>query len=213
MFAVTVNNVPVQAYAVYANHQWTTYVDAQTAMSLLGINVVLTGNEVSAPFENVQGTVIDGIVCVPWNEIAVGVHAAHIPSGWNFYTVPGVIADTPMLLLGDAIYFGAKDGSAYGNFQLDTGAYEPLINPETAALWDLPNLSPAPIYGVGGAVSNAYNSMIPSLTIGNSTFINIPCVVDPAWQRPSLFGYKFFVDNQYGLYVDPNNFTIDITHE
>lgn len=207
-FHVTVNNVPVPAVAI--NN--VTYVEVIPSEQALGINFSITPwdkTDWGTPFEDVKGVIIDGNLYTPWYTLAQNIHAEHIPGGWNFDTVDNVITATPVLLQYDAVWFWANNGTI--PFQLDTGAFEPYLNADTAAKLNVVNLGPAPsVGGVGGLVSDAYLGVIPYLTIGHQTFTNIPCVVSPSWNQTSLFGYRFFFDNKFSLYIDRNNFTLDI---
>lgn len=139
-----------------------------------------------------------------------------------------VVATVPMSIFQNAILFnaqavalagtqtGSQTGSQSGTqagtedilFQLDTGAYEPLITKEVAQELNLPNLGSDAVQGVGG-VNSAYDSQI-TLTIGGHTFNNIPCIVDDSYMGPSLFGYSFFTDAGYDLLVSQKTNTIEI---
>lgn len=131
----------------------------------------------------------------------------------NYTPIPSddhVVAQVPIKVLDNVILFDAQEPKTryHIEFQLDTGAYEPLINPADAQAMHLPNLGPIEIQGVTGT-SQAYMSEM-SVTIGGVTFRNIPCIVDPDFQDTSLFGYSFFSDNNYDLLVSLKYHTMTV---
>jgi len=208
-FMATVNNVPVPTAIIHN----VTYVEVAPSEKLLGINYALDGGTMwGTPFEEVHGTMIGGNLYAPWYQLAQNIRAKHIPNGWEFDTVDNVLTAAPFILNNYGIYFWSDVGlPTETTWQLDTGAFEPLIGSQTATLMNLPNLGPADgVGGVGGLVSNAYFTAIPQLTIGGHVFTNVQAIVDPTWTLPNLFGYRFFEDNGYSLYVDKRNFTFNI---
>lgn len=118
------------------------------------------------------------------------------------------IATVPVTTFQNALLFNAQGGGQDLLFQLDTGAYQPVITKQVAGLLHLPNLGSTMIQGVAGQ-DTAYFSQI-SLTIGGRQFNNIPCLVDDNYSGPSLFGYGFFASNGYDLLVSQKNQTISI---
>ncbi|WEG11020.1 retropepsin-like aspartic protease [Pullulanibacillus sp. KACC 23026] len=109
----------------------------------------------------------------------------------------------------DAFYFTLNaNGRRVNNMILDTGAFELTFNEQVASALRLPNLGAIQIGGVGGTVQ-AYQSVC-TIQIGNETYSNVPCIVDPEFQEPGLFGLRFFVDNQLSLELNPNLETLTI---
>jgi hypothetical protein len=120
-----------------------------------------------------------------------------------------VVATVPLTPTFDnALLFNAQAGGNDILFQLDTGAYEPLVTQQVAELLHLPNLGSTQVQGVGGQ-DEAYNSEI-TLSIGGVEFNNVPCIVDKNFTGPSLFGYGFFADNGYDLLVSQKHDTMTI---
>lgn len=128
--------------------------------------------------------------------------ATSIPSGDT------AVATVPMTTFQNAILFNAQAAGQTILFQLDTGAYEPMITKHVADLLHLPNLGQMTIQGVAGQ-GTAYQSEI-SLTIGGKQFNNVPCLVDDNYSGPSLFGYGFFANGGYDLLVSQKDHTISI---
>jgi hypothetical protein len=120
-----------------------------------------------------------------------------------------VVATVPLTTtFSNALLFNAQAGGNDILFQLDTGAYEPLVTKQVADLLHLPNLGSTQIQGVGGN-DQVYNSQI-TLTIGGVEFKNIPCIVDDSYTGPSLFGYGFFADRGYDVLVSQKHNTMTI---
>jgi predicted aspartyl protease len=114
------------------------------------------------------------------------------------------IASIPGNIQNDAFYFTVTvNGTDIPNMILDTGAFELTFNGDVAQVLGLPHLDSIQIGGVGGLVT-AYQSVC-NLTIGNQVYPNVPCIVDPDFPDPGLFGLRFFVDNQLALTLDPVN--------
>jgi hypothetical protein len=112
-----------------------------------------------------------------------------------------VVAQTPIQVQDNAVYFDAQVNGADTTFQLDTGAYEIYIPEDLAISLGLTEQDPVAVGGIGGAVEG-YDSVIPSLTIGGVTFHNVPCVIGPTGSVDTpLFGYEFFADNGYDLLI------------
>ena len=89
----------------------------------------------------------------------------------------------------------------------DTGAFELLLDGETAKACGAPNLGATEVAGVTGS-SNAYWSEV-DVTIAGRTWRRVPCVVDPGATEP-LWGYRFYQDHGYGLQIDPVRQTLTI---
>jgi hypothetical protein len=121
-----------------------------------------------------------------------------------------IVTQVPIKVFDNAIYFDAHDPKTnhHIKFQLDTGAYESLINPDDAKAMHLPKLDTVEIQGVGG-VSKAYESKM-DIAIGGVTFHNVPCIIDPDYQDTSLFGYNFFNDNNYDVLISLKHYTMTI---
>lgn len=124
--------------------------------------------------------------------------------------LPGttVVTTVPMQTFSNEALFSAKSAGDPILFQLDTGAFEPLLNKRTAALLNLPHLTSVQVAGIGGN-DNAYMSRI-TLSIGGVVFQDVPCVVDTSYRGNNLFGYGFFSDNQYNLYASQTSDTLTI---
>lgn len=123
-----------------------------------------------------------------------------------------MVVQFPLLPASDvsnAILFEAKtvDGKPL-TFQLDTGAFELMLNAADAKALDAPKLGDTNVQGVGGQ-SQAYYSQV-TLEINGVGFGNVPCVVDPEFQGNSLFGYRFFIDNKYELLISQKHNTVTI---
>lgn len=126
-------------------------------------------------------------------------------------TVPAndsLVATVPITTFQNAVLFTASSSGNPLLFQLDTGAFEPLLTSRIANQLHLPNLGSIEVAGVGGE-DNGYYSKI-SLSIGGVQFGNVPCVVDPSYTGTPLLGYGFFIDNGYDILVSQkyNSFTI-----
>ena len=119
-----------------------------------------------------------------------------------------VVASVPITTFQNAILFNAKGAGQSILFQLDTGAYVPLITKQAAKVLQLPNLGNTVIQGVGGQ-DEAYLSRM-TLTVGGHPFNNIPCIVDNNYSGPSLFGYGFFTKYGYDLLISQKNGTMTI---
>lgn len=120
-----------------------------------------------------------------------------------------VVATTPLTVSDDALFFNAvSDDGQNIMFQLDTGAYEPLIPKQLADELQLKNLGSDEVEGIGGE-DEAYDSEI-SLSIGGHEFDNIPCLVDASYSGPPLFGYRFFADFGYDLLISQKHDSITI---
>lgn len=104
----------------------------------------------------------------------------------------------------DAFYFTVNvNGTDVADMIMDTGAFELTFNAQVANELGLPNLGALQIGGVGGSAS-AYQSVC-NLNIGGQIYSDVPCIVDPSFSSPGLFGLKFFVDNQLALALDTVN--------
>lgn len=99
-----------------------------------------------------------------------------------------------------------------GKMQLDTGAFEILLDKGIADAIGLPNQGTQQFVGVDGKPQDGYNSTLP-VKVGDKV-INMPCVVDPFWNAMSgsigLFGMKGLIDNHIGLDVDPDAGTVTL---
>lgn len=114
------------------------------------------------------------------------------------------LAAIPGSIQNDAFYFNLDvNGQTVSNMILDTGAFELTFSAQVAQSLGLPNLGAIQIGGVGGTAS-AYRSEC-NLVIGGQAFSNVPCIVDPSFSDPGLFGLRFFVDNQLSLALDTVN--------
>jgi hypothetical protein len=118
----------------------------------------------------------------------------------------GTLASLPGDVIADAFVFstplaGPDNRPQSTPFILDTGAFEMLLTSGVAAALHLPNLGPIEIGGVGGAAA-AYRSRV-TVALGTHTFPDTPCVVDPSFPGPSLFGLRFFIDNRLALALYP----------
>jgi hypothetical protein len=89
----------------------------------------------------------------------------------------------------------------------DTGAFELLLDGQTAKACGAPNLGLTEVAGVTGS-SEAYWSEV-DVTIAGRTWRRVPCVVDPGATQ-SLWGYRFYEDHGYGLQIDPVRQTLTI---
>lgn len=111
------------------------------------------------------------------------------------------LAALPGAIRNDAFYFSLRvNGSSIPNIILDTGAFELTFNENVAKKLGLPNLGAIRIGGVGGTTT-AYQSRC-TLTIGGRKYFNVPCIVDPTFSSPGLFGLRFFVDNGLSPLLD-----------
>ena len=109
----------------------------------------------------------------------------------------------------DAFCFTVNvNGTPVKDMILDTGAFELTFNGTVAKSLGLPNLGPLQIGGVGGA-AQAYRSRC-NVQIGNRTFHNVPCIVDPSFTDTGLFGLRFFIDNHLKLELNPATRTLQI---
>lgn len=114
------------------------------------------------------------------------------------------LASVPGTIQNDAFYFTLSvNGNEVQNLILDTGAFELTFNGDVANGLGLPNLGPIQIGGVGGS-AQAYQSVC-DLQIGTQSYTGVPCIVDPSFTDPGLFGLRFFVDNQLSLALDTVN--------
>jgi hypothetical protein len=118
----------------------------------------------------------------------------------------GTLASLSGAVAGDAFVFstplaGPDNRPDPTPFILDTGAFEMLLTAEVATALHLPKLGPIEIGGVGGSAA-AYRSRV-TIVLGTHTFGDTPCVVDPSFPGPSLFGLRFFIDNRLALTLDP----------
>lgn len=110
----------------------------------------------------------------------------------------------------DGFYFdvpvsGASNGTT---MHLDTGAFEMLLTKTVADALKLPNDGPLNVSGVTGS-SNAYKSHV-TLDFGSGqVYKDVPCVVDPSFTGTSLFGFRFFIDNQLAVQVNPVAQTVE----
>lgn len=153
---------------------------------------------------------------VSWTDPNGAVHSHQVPITFASSTatqpvVPSddnVVATVPLTTFQNGLFFNAQGGGQDILFQLDTGAYEPLVTKQVAQLLNLPNLGSTQVQGIGGQ-DTAYNSQM-TLSIGGQQFTNIPCIVDDSYNGPSLFGYGFFGDNGYDLLVSQKHNTITI---
>lgn len=111
------------------------------------------------------------------------------------------LAIIPGAIQNDAFLFTLTvNGAEVPNLILDTGAFELTFNGDVANALGLPNLGDIQIGGVGGTAA-AYQSVC-DITIGDQTFSNVPCIVDPNFTDAGLFGLRFFIDNQLSLALD-----------
>ncbi|MCF8565063.1 retroviral-like aspartic protease family protein [Alicyclobacillus tolerans] len=153
---------------------------------------------------------------VSWLDPSGGIHTKTLsipftnPSPAQTTAPPGdvLVSSVPMSTFNNALFFNAQSGGQDWTFQLDTGAYEPLIPKRMAKLLQLPQFSPLVVQGVGGQDS-AYYSQI-TVNIGGHEFKNVPCIVDDSYTGTPLFGYGFFADNGYDLLVSQKNQIISI---
>lgn len=120
-----------------------------------------------------------------------------------------VVTTVPMATFANEALFNAKSNGDTILFQLDTGAFEPLLTKQTAELLHLPNLGSIQVAGIGGA-DNAYLSKM-TLSIGGVQFKNVPCIVDETYTGNNLFGYGFFSDNMYDLTASQTTDTLTIS--
>ncbi|WAH35435.1 retropepsin-like aspartic protease [Alicyclobacillus dauci] len=119
-----------------------------------------------------------------------------------------VITQVPISIYDNAVLFNAQAGGQAVLFQLDTGAYEPVLTKQLAESLKLPNLGDIQVQGVGG-MDNAYLSKF-TVSIGDVVFNDVPCIVDDNYSGTPLFGYEFFTDNGYDLLVSQKHQTITI---
>lgn len=222
---VTDGSQPVPNQKVTLTFSGTSYASNHTGQSTITVQTDNTGSWYGAindpNAETVQTTALwtapngkQETDAQPVTFTAAPTTTPIVPSGST------LVASVPMSTFANAILFNAqasapanaKTGTPSGTqdilFQLDTGAYEPLITKEVAKELNLPNLGPDQVQGVGG-LSSAYDSQI-TLSIGGHTFSNIPCIVDDSYSGPSLFGYSFFSDAGYDLLVSQKTNTIEI---
>ncbi len=139
---------------------------------------------------------------------ALGSRVRRPPEDRVAFTVVGQI-------ISDAFVFNLPVAGPLGQeapwFILDTGAFEMLLPPDLAGRLGLPNLGPLPIGGIGGSV-NAYQSQADIL-LTSRRFPAVPCVVDPAYRGPGLFGLRFFIDNHLAFTLNPRQQTLNIRDE
>lgn len=114
-----------------------------------------------------------------------------------------VVANVPVSTFQNAIFFNAQGGGNDILFQLDTGAYEPLLSKQVAQVLGLRNLGNLTVTGLGGNDPAYYSQM--TLTLGGQTFDNIPCLVDERYSGTSLLGYGFFTGHGYDLLISQKN--------
>lgn len=155
-----------------------------------------------------------------WRDPAEQVHTA---THSTTFTVPHaeptpvpsddkVVAQFPILPssdAADAVYFEmtAPDGTKI-QCQLDTGAWKLMFTSAAAKILGLSHDKDITIGGVGGTTS-AYDSTA-TFSIGSAKFTGVPCVVADSFKGYPLFGYTFFVDNNYDLLVSHIHHTVTI---
>lgn len=123
----------------------------------------------------------------------------------------------PLVIAGqitnDALLFPAAIGLADDQhpsqdmtFQLDTGAFEPLLTADLAKTLNLPNQGTLNISGVNSA-SPAYKSTFSLEVTGTNGqpqgWTKVSCVVDPTFKGTPLLGLSFFINQKVQLTLDP----------
>lgn len=144
--------------------------------------------------------------------------------GCNHSTTPVPTGVTPIVTMSgetknDAFYFTAKIGANKDTlqeqvFHLDTGAFELLLTKPIADALKLPNEGNENIAGVTGN-SPAYKSHVTLQLAGDHgtvEYVDVPCVVDPAFTGEPLFGLRFFIDQQLALTLNVIKNTLTLTH-
>ena len=101
----------------------------------------------------------------------------------------------------DGFYFRVNLNGQPIRMHLDTGAFEMLLTKEIADALNLPNDGPLQIAGVTGS-SEAYQSHV-TVVLDNLDVPDVHCVVDPSYTGTPLFGFRFFIDHQYTVAVNP----------
>ena len=110
-------------------------------------------------------------------------------------TIPGTVEQ-------DGFYFDVDLNGTPTRFHLDTGAFEMLLTKDLADSLNLPNDGPLQIAGVTGS-SEAYQSH-GTVDLGDGhVYEDVHCVVDPAFTGTPLFGFRFFIDHQLAVLVNP----------
>lgn len=139
-------------------------------------------------------------------------------------TTPVPTGTTPIVTISgetkdDAFFFTAKIGANKDSlqdqtFHLDTGAFELLLTKAIADALKLPNEGALNIAGVTGN-SPAYKSHLTIQLVGEHgtvEYVDVPCVVDPAFQGVPLFGLRFFIDQKIALTLNVIQNTLTLTH-
>lgn len=140
------------------------------------------------------------------------VFTAPTPSPTPVPSDDKVVAQFPILPTSDAmdaVYFDmlASNGKTI-QCQLDTGTFELMFTSAAASILGLKNERNITIGGVGGTTP-AYDSHA-TFKIGGVEFANVPCTVAPSFTGYPLFGYKFFIANNYDLLVSHIHHTVTI---
>ena len=108
----------------------------------------------------------------------------------------------------DGFYFSVTLNGHAVTMHLDTGAFEMLLTQEVADALNLPNDGPLQIAGVTGS-SDAYQSHV-TVVLDTLDIQDVHCVVDPAYTGTPLFGFRFFIDHQYTVAVNPVTQTVTL---
>jgi hypothetical protein len=128
-------------------------------------------------------------------------------------TTPPPLAVVHGTILNDGFYFdlalAGPDTGTTVRCQLDTGAFEMLLTASIAEALHLPNLGAVDISGVTGS-SAAYTSEV-TVSLGDTQYTGVHCVVDPSFTGTPLFGLRFFIDRRIALALDPVTATLTLT--
>lgn len=122
-----------------------------------------------------------------------------------------VIAVIKGRVVNDSFCFSldAPNENGIGNLILDTGAFELTIAKGIADAMTPPltNLGNIVIGGIGGS-ETAYRSQY-SFILGETTYTDVPCIVDPNFTAAdSLFGFSFLEQNNLSISLDIPNATL-----
>lgn len=119
-----------------------------------------------------------------------------------------VVSTLPITTYDSAVLLNAESGGNDIAFQLDTGAFSPVVTKKIADQLKLPNLGSIQVEGIGG-LDNAYLSQM-TMTIGGVEFKDVPCVVDENYTGYPLLGYSFFTDNGYDILLSQKHQSLTI---
>lgn len=126
-------------------------------------------------------------------------------------TMPTPILRVNGIISNDGFYFVVPlgpSGAEQVMMHLDTGAFEMLLTAEVADKLQLPNLGPLDVAGVTGN-SSAYRSEVTVYFDADHVYEHVHCVVDPSYQGNPLFGFRFFIDHNLAVLVNPTQAFVD----